>query len=672
MYYGVAYYPEQKTEDELNHDLKLIVDSGINTVRMGEFAWSRLEPRENCYDFGWLEKAVEYLGRHGVHTIICTPTACPPAWLVKKHPDILYVDNRKITRPFGGRRIYCYNNETYRAYSKGIALEIAKRFGRNPFVCGFQIDNEPAQEGTGRCACPVCQKEFQAYLKEKYKTIEEYNKRSFGSFWSQEYDDFSEIGIPVSTVETGAEQFLKCQRENPTLRLEFERFASKSQIEYHTIQYHALKQYTDYPVTTNTTGLATNSINYYEGAQTLDCFAFDFYPDLRNGWPSSFPYAFARGIKKDVPFWLLEFQSGGGHSLGGTGRPQPFPGMLKLSALQAMANGAEMLLHFQFRTFPGGAEQLNYAILDMDGQPRRRYYEMQDTAATLKRLEPLFSSKFQNEVAVCFDYDVLWALKIKPIHEKEFDYVAFCERFYHLLQSLGIQSDVISYGADFSRYKMIVLPTAFLTTRAFQEKCKEYVQKGGLLLSTFLTGDKDEYNTGYTTSLPAGLQEVTGVTVAESEPVLDGNHNLVELTFGEQRICRDSIWSEMLEGGAAPLGTYRSDYKKGQMVIAENAYGSGTSLYLGTNLPDRQLRDLLDYAASKRNLHRHDVTCAATQGIEIIERVYLGRSLYFLFNFTDSSVIMNLNGGFIDMEKQTHCEKTLKMDARSYRILQKE
>jgi beta-galactosidase len=109
--------------------------------------------------------------------------------------------------------------------------------------------------------------------------------------------------------------------------------------------------------------------------------------------------------------------------------------MLKLSALQAMANGAEMLLHFQFRTFPGGAEQLNYAILDMDGQPRRRYYEMQDTAATLKRLEPLFSSKFQNEVAVCFDYDVLWALKIKPIHEKEFDYVAFCERFYHLLQS---------------------------------------------------------------------------------------------------------------------------------------------------------------------------------------------------------------------------------------------
>lgn len=110
MRYGVSYYPEHKKEEELRHDLELLKRSGINTVRMGEFAWCRMEPEEGKYEFGWLEAVVKELGEAGIQTILCTPTACPPAWLVKKHPDLLYMDNRRIRRPFGGRRHYCYNN----------------------------------------------------------------------------------------------------------------------------------------------------------------------------------------------------------------------------------------------------------------------------------------------------------------------------------------------------------------------------------------------------------------------------------------------------------------------------------------------------------------------------------------------------------------------------------
>ena len=136
MQYGVAYYPEHKSAGELDHDMELLTASGINTVRMGEFAWCRMEPEEGRYDFEWLEEAVKRLGKAGIRSIICTPTACPPAWLVYRHPEMLYVDNRGKKRPFGGRRFYCYNNPVYREYSAKITEEIAKRFGKNPYVSG--------------------------------------------------------------------------------------------------------------------------------------------------------------------------------------------------------------------------------------------------------------------------------------------------------------------------------------------------------------------------------------------------------------------------------------------------------------------------------------------------------------------------------------------------------
>lgn len=149
MYYGVAYYPEQKTPDDLKKDIRLLIESGINTVRMGEFAWCRFEPQEGEYHFEWLDPVVEELGKAGIYTVICTPTSCPPAWMCEKYPEILYVDNRGVTRPFGGRRHYCYTNEKYRELSRIIAEKIGEHYGQNPYVLGFQIDNEPAQEATG-------------------------------------------------------------------------------------------------------------------------------------------------------------------------------------------------------------------------------------------------------------------------------------------------------------------------------------------------------------------------------------------------------------------------------------------------------------------------------------------------------------------------------------------
>lgn len=569
MQYGVAYYPEHKTKEELQQDLKLLKESGINTVRMGEFAWCKMEPDPGVYQFDWLEEAVTELGEAGIRSIICTPTACPPAWLVYAYPEVLYVDNRGDVRPFGGRRFYCYNNPVYREYSRKITEEIGRRFGKNPYVSGFQIDNEPAQEASGRCHCPVCKSKFTEYLKNKYQTIEEYNKRSGNIFWGQDYKNFEQIKPPVNTIEVSAEQALPVYFENPTLRLEFERFASDSQIEYQNLQADILHRYSDYPVTTNGTGLATNSIDYYKSTKNLDVYGFDFYPGLRDAAVDSFPYAFARGVKEGKPFWVMEFMSGGGHRFGGSGRVQPNPGALKQAVIQSYAHGAEMMLHFQFRTFPFGAEQLNYAIVDMDGVPRRRYYEMQETARVLEQLKDYEKADFVNEIAVCVDYDVHWALRIKPVNDPDFNYLDYAGRMYNLLEDAGYNADVIGYDADFSGYKFLVIPSAFIADRRFQEKLRRYVENGGILLSTFLTSAKNEDNVGYTDSLPAGLNDVFGVTVEEVEPVFEGNRTKLKLNLGNtEQVSLDGMWSDLLKGNAKAIGTYTEDYKTGAMAVS--------------------------------------------------------------------------------------------------------
>lgn len=646
MYYGVAYYPEQKTPQELDHDLDLIIKSGINTVRMGEFAWCRFEPAEGEYHFEWLDPIVEKLGQAGVQTVICTPTACPPAWMCEKYPEILYVDNRGVTRPFGGRRHYCYTSERYRELSRKIAEQIGRHYGSHPDVIGFQIDNEPAQEATGRCHCPACQKEFKNWIKRRYHTVEEWNRRSGSAFWSQELSDFSQIYTPVTTIEYGGIDAVPIHFENPTIRLEYERFCSEQQIVYQDIQTEALKQYTQKPVTTNGTGFATNSINYFRSYRKLDRYAFDFYPPMRHSPIDSFPYGFARGVKPGQPFWILEFMSGGGHGLRGHGRVQTPPGALKQSVIQAMAHGAEMLLHFQFRTFPYGAEQLNYAIVDMDGVPRRRYDEMCQTAEVLQKLEPYERAVMKNEAAIVADYDSYWALKIKPVNES-FQYISFCGQFYRTLNRLGVGADVISLDSDWSGYKVLFVPALFVLRREYRDKMKDYVRSGGTLFATFLTSVKDEANTGYTESLPAGLTDLFGVTVQEVEPADERSRSHFELTLGSDRyISEDRHWSELLEGSAKIKAVYTQDYKAGSGVISQNPYGSGSAWYMGTMPEEEIFTALLDEVCREAGVRRTEI--AAPPECEVVRRELDGKAIYYLFNFSARKCRASWSGTLTD------------------------
>lgn len=635
LLYGFSFYPEHIYEEEAyQKDLKLIFESGANVVRMGEFCWDVLEPQEGVYDFSTIERAVNDLGKMGIQTIICTPTACPPAWMSRNYPEIAYVDNRGVRRDFGARHHYCYNNETYRGFTKKIVEKIGETFGKNPYVAGFQIGNEFAQEGSGRCHCDVCREKFVQSVKERYKATEKLNQSWGLRFWGQSYTDFDQIKLPIAPTERDAMPLIKSYFDSPSLRLNFERFASDSFIEYFNLQVDILKTYTNKKITTNTTGFGTNDVDCFKMFQTADVFGLDAYPDLYrdNMDNSSFENSFARNIIRNEKFWMLEFSIGGGHGLwSGEGRLQPYPGAIENAVMHTFASDAGAVVHFQYKIFCSGAEQLNYALIDQDRVPRRRYFEFQRTMEHLKEHSVVLeqSRVKKADTAILIDYNSLWALRIKPV-KHEHSYIGYACELYTALKELGYSADVISWEDDFSDYKTVIVPNLFVICDETAEKLKAYAAAGGTLVGTFLTAIKDTDNVAISESGPCGLTEVFGVNISEIEPVFEDT--VATIDFGSFQ-GKDKYWLDVLESkGAEPIGTFADTYRRGEMIVSKNKYQKGTAYYIGTAFDDDCTKKLLDVILMESNAEK--VPFAFGKGVEVITRESTaGERIYYIFNF---------------------------------------
>lgn len=669
--YGYSFYPEHCfTWNEIERDIQLIKDSGANVVRMGEFCWDKLEPDEGVYDFEWLEKVIDTLGENGISTVLCTPTACPPIWLMNKYPDMRYVDNRGIKRPFGSRNHFCYNNADYRRLAAAIAEKLSEKFGSNPYVTGFQIGNEFAQEGTGRCHCDTCLGKFRDYLKDRYKTIDKLNKSWGTFFWSQTYRCFDEIEFPVSDDESSAQIHIRAFKDNPSLRLVFQRFCSDSMTDCLKNIYDALKLHSDKPVTTNSTGFGTNSVDYFDFYKDMDVYGLDSYPPLWRHTPSWLPldYSFARALKQKN-FWVLEFSIGGGHANQENGRPQPVPGAIELFSMYSFASGAQLLTHFQLKTFRFGAEQLNYSLLDQDSVPRRKYFEFQRTAAAVKKYEPLLTGTHITpaDIAIVINYETLWAFRIKPAGSHR--YMDYVTQLLSLLNAGGYTADVVGTEADLSQYKFVIVPSMFVTGEDFKEKISQYVNNGGYVLATFLTAVKDRNNVAFADSLPAGLSDVFGVAVSEVEPVTEETVNNVCISLDKDVfMCKNRYWLDELEPhDAQSLAVLTGGYRKNKCVLSKNIYGKGRAYYLATGLCEDTMKKLLMHIADKSGARR--LPFELPQGVEAVVRSYGdGRRIYGLFNFSAENKILYPGEGYMDYDSGKISDEVV-LEPKMYRFI---
>ncbi len=636
MLLGVAYYPEHWPQERWETDARLMAEAGISRVRMGEFAWHRMEPEPGRFEFGWLEEAINLFGRYGIETILCTPTPTYPAWLHARYEDIHQVKSNGQVKEFGQRQDACKNHPGYRQYARRIVDRITEALGDNPHVVAWQTDNEFGCHDTARCYCSNCGRAFQAWLRDRFHDDISALNAAWGTFfWSQDYNSFEEISVPRDTADrTGNDG------QNPGLVLDFYRFSSDVQVSFHRQQAEVIRRNSPgRPITHNLMGLFPH-IEYYDLAAELDIVSWDNYPFAMNGTnlpPRPLPHDLMRGLKQQN-VWVMEQGSGPGGW--GSFAATPQPGQMRLWAYQAVARGADMISFFRWRSCRWGREQYWHGILYHHGIPQRRYHEAQQLGQEFAALSPeLDGSTVEGPVALLYDYHSLWALETQPNAGDGFGYMDMASRWSQALARLGVTSDAVRIDADLGRYKVLIAPSLHVCPPEAAQRLQEYVASGGTLILGPRSGVKEVEGAIVDELLPGLLRDLAGCHVEEYDVFsnVPGLAMHVRDAGGTRYGARGLVDVLMLEDGSEAALWYDNHYYSGQPAAARHEVGGGRCYYLGTVLDDEGLDGFLRGVLGESSV---PVISELPASVEVTCRVRNGQHYRFYLNHADQPVGM--------------------------------
>lgn len=643
--FGAAYYPEHWPEDCWSEDARLMQEAGFNLVRLAEFAWAKLEPSAGQFDFGWLDRAIEILEQHGMNVVLGTPTASPPPWVMVESEELFRVGENGVRQTYGLRREYCPTHPRYRSHSRRIVSAMADHFRDNPSVIGWQIDNELGE----RCYCPVCRAAFQAWLCDRYGTLDELNRRWGTIFWSHTYTDWSQIPVPLATAAPGNVTAV----HNPGLALDYRRFMSDTYCDFAEQQADAIrKRCPHHFVTHNLMGFGFGQIDYFDLSAGLDFVAWDSY--MRHQWDmraavdptvAALSGDAMRGLKKRN-YWVMEQQSGGGgweHLA-----VPPKPGELRLWTYQSIAHGADGILYFRWRTARFGAEQHWQGILEPHGIPGRRYSEVRAVGEELRRIGPLIDGAGSRpQAAIIQSYDSRFAFQAQP-NNPRFRYEDHLRDVYRGFCSLNVPLDVISENDPLAGYKLVVAPALYVLSERTAGNLAQFAHGGGTVVFTPRSGVKDRFNTTVDTSLPGLLAEMCGMEIEESVsmPIDEGNRVRFAL-FDPTAAFPTSVWADVLEPrGAEVIAWHREDYYGGKPAATWNRYGDGHVLYLGV-IGDALLYEAVATWVSE--LAGVEPLLPAPAGVEVCARWQGDRRMLFVLNHNGQPQQVALNRPYRDV-----------------------
>jgi beta-galactosidase len=634
---GVAYYPEQWPRDRWEIDAGLMAEAGLSVVRIAEFSWSRLEPREGAFELNWLDEVVGILSSAGLEVILGTPTAAPPAWLIEQHPEILPVRGDGRVHQFGHRRHYCPNQPAMLAASDRIVGALAERFGSDERVVAWQIDNELG----GRCYCDTCHAAFQHWLSTRYESLAVLNDVWGTAFWSQEYGAWSQIPLPDGAPVPMPSAFgFGRNAPNPGLALDFRRFSSHSLVEFLKRQVTILRGSCDprQRITHNLMGFRFAEIDYHALADEIDVISWDNYPvlDTSGRWTNPALAADAMRGLKQAPVWVLEQQTG---ALGWELVRSPRVGDLRLLSWQAIAHGAELVSYFRWRTARFGTEQHWHGILEATGRVGRPYDEVRALAAELDSVkEALAGAQPRAEIALLHDYDSRFALQVQPTNPA-LAYEDTIHTHYVALRRLGLGVDVVSPDADLSKYRAVIAPSLYVMDESTAATLTAYVQSGGLLVLGPRSGIKDRCNAVPERPVPAWLDELVGLEVTDFMSVAPDDAVPVS---GDGLAGELHGWYEQLTPTtAAPLASYVGGPFAGTPAITERALGEGRAVYLAGAADVALLDGLYSVLLAGAGL----TLLALPPEVEAVPLVRDGQELLVLLNHSELTRTVELGPG---------------------------
>lgn len=580
--FGGDYNPEQWPEEVWAEDLKLMKAAHVTMVTAGIFSWAGVEPRPGAWDFGWFDRVMDGLAGAGIAVCLATMTASPPPWLSRAHPEILPEDADGRRRWPGARQHYCPSSPVYRAHAVRLVEQLATRYAGHPALALWHIGNEYGCH-TRQCYCEVSADDFRRWLRARYGSVDALNAAWSTAFWSQAYGDFDEV-LPPRTAPTFP---------NPAQQLDYWRFGDEALRTCYLAEKEVLRRVTPgVPVTTNLMP-QHKPVDAFAWAAHLDTMALDFYQDpyvpddhIRAGYV----FDLMRAARDGQPWMLLE-QAPGAVNWRPRNGPKP-PGAMRLWSWQAVAQGADAVLFFQWRQSPGGAEKFHSAMLPHGGADTRIFHEVTRLGAELACLPDLAGTRSRAEVALLADWPSWWALELDSKPSTALDHSRIALDHYRPLFEAGVACDVVPPQRELSGYRLVVAPNLYLLTASDARRLAAYVRAGGRLLVSFFSGIVDEHDRVHPGGYPGPLREVLGLRVEEFWPLDAGR----SVAVGDGAFTgRADLWSEaiVLEGAEA-LARFTDGDLAGRPAVTRHAYGRGTVWYVGTRLDAALMRALLD------------------------------------------------------------------------------
>jgi beta-galactosidase len=560
---GVCYYPEQWDSSRWAEDLTAMRDLGIRYVRIGEFAWSRLEPAPGKYQCGWLQEVLDLATERGLSMVLGTPTATPPKWLVDRMPDMLAVDASGRPKIFGSRRHYCFSHRGYRDEAARIVTKLGEMFGQHQAIAAWQTDNEYGCHDTVLSYSAAARGAFRKWLQEKYQTIDRLNQAWGNVFWSMEYGSFNEIELPNLTVT----------EPNPAHVLDFRRFSSDQVKAFNREQVDIIRRLSPGRTILHNFMGDFLAFDHFNVAGDLDAASWDSYPlgalsrldiseehkrkFLRTGDPdfAAFHHDLYRGCGRGR-WWVMEQQPGPVNWA--PYNPSPHPGMVRLWTYEAFAHGAEVVSYFRWRQAPFAQEQMHSGINLPDGSPDIAADEIREIVKELVGVKPATGSHREGEpakpdkggskaapVALIYDYEAAWTLAIQP-QRHTFDYFTQVLSFYRSVCRLGLDVDVLPQSANLDSYKLVLVPSLPILRPEFVSSLKSF---SGSVLFGARTGSKTP-DFQIPSNLPPGpLQEIFPIRVLRVESLPDFEPVSVSWR-GKNYQCRH--WLEQVQTEAKP------------------------------------------------------------------------------------------------------------------------
>jgi beta-galactosidase len=640
--YGAAYYHEYMPYERLDKDVALMKAAGFNVVRMGESTWSLWEPEDGQFEYSWMDRVVDAMGKAGIKVILGTPTYSIPAWMAHQHPEILA--RRLNGSVFGGPTIESVygmrcnmdtDSPAYRFYAERLIRHIVTHYKDNPTVIGWQLDNETSSNDA---ANPDVFIGFQHYLEKKFGTPEALSKAWFLNYWGENLHTWEDLPTRDGAQSTG-------------YKLEWTRWSQMRVTDFLHWQAELVRESASQRqfVTTDYGSMMHHDVNEEAVAEALDIPAVNIYHGTQehfDGSSQSIQGDFSRALKHSnylvtetnaqTTDWTSAFQY------------PPYDGQLREDVYTHLSNGANMVEYWHWASISANQETFWKGVLSHDLEPNRAYAEVSRTAHELGKIGPhLVGLKIHNQVAILWSRDSANAIGFMPFTaagpQWSFaapiaDYDSLVQQMHRSLYDLNVGSDfVFPTTQDFSAYKLLIVPALYIADDVLLQRISDYVKNGGHVVMTFKSGFANENSAVRWVRAPGPLREAAGFSYQEfsnlehplmlkDDPFHVGTENQVQ------------YWAEFLvPEHAKAIAYYDHPFFGRWPAITENEFGAGTLLYEGTYLSGKLQTAVLKSALEKAGLAGPDQQLPAAVHVQHgVNR--LSKRLHYYFNYSSAEV----------------------------------